>query len=296
MLPFVPRTVRLLERLFPAAASTLAAPRYLHEASLELADTAIEAVRKETLHLFDNAFELLAHGLSLHRTELRSGRDLEELASRSGSPIPVNFDLDYEARIKGLYAAIVEFVSRSHREMTTEQAEELFVLRTAGQELIEAIKATKHMHKNLVRFVQSDDPILQAEYAHIRAQLGEVLRAVLEVREAEGEAGAALTLDAVRLDLEDPRGAGETRVDRLIRDGKISSKDATSLLKDLAYARDIGERLLTVGEALIGPGELEDRQAARGLALDEDELADLNLDDEDEESDAGGAPDPKGAP
>ncbi len=64
MLPFINHLVRFLERTMPEKEVSRATPKYLSEASIELPDTAIEAVRQETIHLYDNAFGIIAHGIS----------------------------------------------------------------------------------------------------------------------------------------------------------------------------------------------------------------------------------------
>ncbi|MGD8956371.1 MAG: Na/Pi symporter, partial [Chromatiaceae bacterium] len=67
MVPFIQYLVNFLERTMPEKAVPAAVPKYLNDANIELPDTAIEAVRKETVRLYENAFAIIAHGLSLHR-------------------------------------------------------------------------------------------------------------------------------------------------------------------------------------------------------------------------------------
>ena len=62
-------------------------PRFLSEASLSLPQVALQAVTKETKHLFSNAFTLIAHGVSVRRASIVSTDDLQSLidASRENS-------------------------------------------------------------------------------------------------------------------------------------------------------------------------------------------------------------------
>ena len=113
MLPFINQLVTFLMKAMTPKTRTSADPIHLHESSIELPDTAIEAVRKETLHLYDNAFEIIAHGLSLHRHDILSDRDLEEIIQDSNKPMPIDITEEYEATVKGLYSEIVAFISRA---------------------------------------------------------------------------------------------------------------------------------------------------------------------------------------
>jgi len=72
MIPLVNPLVRLVTRLMPEKIIAEAKPKYLNESAFELPDTALESVRKETVHLYENAFAIIAHGLSLHRHDILS--------------------------------------------------------------------------------------------------------------------------------------------------------------------------------------------------------------------------------
>ena len=106
---------------------TKAEPKFLNDSVIELPDTAIEAVRKETLHLYDNAFAIIAHGLSLHRHDILSEKDLEEVVKSESKVMPIDIDEEYSKNVKGLYSAIVNFISRANVNMTPAQSDELFL-------------------------------------------------------------------------------------------------------------------------------------------------------------------------
>ncbi|MDQ7071314.1 MAG: Na/Pi symporter [Rhodobacterales bacterium] len=70
MLPFLSRLIHFLERTIDEPVLDHSQPRYLSEAIDEYPATIVIALRKEVKHLYDNAVELIAHGLNLHRHEL----------------------------------------------------------------------------------------------------------------------------------------------------------------------------------------------------------------------------------
>ena len=234
----------------------------------------METVRKEVLHLYDNAFEVLAHGLNLHRHDIRSEADLLELAQQPEQLIEFDIDDIYGRKVKVLYNAIVEFTSRSQGQLPQEHLERIYVLREAARDIVEAIKDVKHMRKNLVAYILSDNASIKGEYNKIRAQLGEILRELNVLRES-GEDADLVALDGLRLQMEENDSTLNGDLDRLIREGRITAPMATSLMNDSSYAYDVARNLITAGESLFGPRDLGMQQAARDMELDEDELNDL---------------------
>lgn len=275
MLPFISHLVDFLTKRMPEKAVSMAEPKYLNESAIELPDTAIEAVRKETLHLYDNAFAIIAHGLSLHRHDILSEKDLEDIVSGASTVMPINIDEQYNKNVKGLYSEIVSFISKAHMSMTPEQTDELFMLRAAGRDIVEAIKDTKHMHKNLSQYIVSDNENIRAEYNQIRTQLGSVLRQLGVANANQDDPMTVLSLDAVKLEMEENDSTANGVLEILIRENSITAEMATSLMNDSAYAYDVAKNLIQMGETLFATGDQELKEAERSLALDEDELAEV---------------------
>ncbi|HHH37971.1 MAG TPA: Na/Pi cotransporter family protein [Sedimenticola sp.] len=284
MMPLIRQLVNFLTRVMPEKAVTRATPLYLSESATELPDTAIEAVRKETLHLFDNAFDIIAHGLSLHRHDILSDRDLEEVVKEQSTVLPIDIDLEYELNVKGLYSAIVDFISRAQTRMTPEQADELFRLRAAGRDIVEAIKDTKHLHKNLVRYIVSDNENIRAEYNQIRVQLGMVLRRLAEARENQDDPTAILSLDTIKLEMEENDTTANGILEVLIRENRITAEMATSLMNDSAYAYDVAKNLVQMGEVLFASGDAALKEAERSIVLDPDEVDEVRAQEKEGES------------
>ena len=274
MVPLLNVLVTLLRKLLPDPKPDLVAPLYLNDAVAEFPDALVETVRKEVLHLYDNAFEVLAHGLNLHRHDIRSEADLLELAQQPEQLIEFDIDDIYGRKVKVLYNAIVEFTSRSQGQLPQEHMERIYVLRETARDIVEAIKDVKHMRKNLVAYILSDNASIKGEYNKIRAQLGEILRELNVLREG-GEDADLVALDGLRLQMEENDSTLNGVLDHLIREGRITAPMATSLMNDSSYAYDVARNLIAAGESLFGPQDLGMQQAARDMELDEDELNDL---------------------
>ncbi len=274
MVPLMGTLVKVLYRILPQPKADLVAPLYLNEAVTEFPDTLVETVRKEVLHLYDNAFEVLAHGLNLHRHDIRSDADLAELTQRPDKLMEFDIDEIYGRKVKVLYNAIVEFTSRTQADLPQEHMERIYILREAARDIVEAIKDVKHMRKNLITYIVSDNPNIKAEYNKIRAQLGEILRELTTLRDA-GEAADLVALDGLRLQMEENDVTLNGDLDRLIREGRITAPMATSLMNDSSYSYDVAKNLIAAGAGLFGPHDLGMRQAAEDIELNEEELDQL---------------------
>jgi len=271
MIPFINHLVNFLTRMMPEKAISVAMPKYLSEAAEAIPDTAIESVRKETIHLYDNAFAIIAHGLSLHRHDIVSDREISELIENSDKPIPINIDDEYNRNVKGLYSDIVSFISRSQMQMTSEQSDELFELRSVGRDIVEAIKDIKHLHKNLSTYIISDNQYIRDEYNQIRGHLVTVLRSL---EEAKG-GGDILSLDNLKLEMKLNDTTANGMLEILIHENRISAEMATSLMNDTSYAHNVIKNLLQMGEILFATGDLDMKAVERSLVLDENEMQEI---------------------
>ena len=271
MLPFINKLVTFLTRVMPEKEVSIATPKYLSKAAEAIPDTAIESVRKETLHLYDNAFAIIAHGLGLHRHDILSDREFSEIIEDSAKPMTINIDDEYNRNVKGLYSDIVAFISGAQVQMTAEQGDELFALRSVGRDIVEAIKDIKHLNKNLSAYIVSDNQYIREEYNRIRSNLVSVLRSL---EEAKG-GGDILSLDNLKLEMKLNDTTSNGMLEILIHENRISADMATSLMNDTSYAHDVIKNLLQMGEVLFATGDLDMKAVERSIALDEDEMQEI---------------------
>lgn len=275
MVPLVNQLVRLVSNVIPERKVSVTEPMYLNDAAFELPDTAIEAVRKEAVHLYDNAFAIIAHGLSLHRHDILSDKDLDTVIVENGNAIKIDIDEEYNKSIKDLYSSIIMYISKAQTVMTPEQNDELFVIRAACRDIVEAIKDTKHLHKNMSHYASSDNEYIRTEYNNIRMFLGSVLRRLAVVRDDNDNPTAILSLDTIKLEMEENDTTANGQLESFIREGRITAQMATSLMNDSAYVYDVTKNLLQMGAALFASGDLVMKEVERSIALDIDELDEI---------------------
>jgi phosphate:Na+ symporter len=248
MTPLIPRLVRALERWLPSPAPVFEQPKYLNEASIDFADSAIEAARNETVRLYDKAIELIVHGVGLRRRDVFSDEPLEQLERSEGGRFEAKIRERYEQSIKSIYGSILEFISRAQVGMERENAEELFAIRMADRDLVEAVKGVTHLQKNMMLLIQSENPEIRAAYEEIQQRIGRVLREIDVVRRSGEDQLAILSLNDTKVALRQEDILANGKLDDLVRRNRIGARDATSLINDNGYAYGICKNLIELGQ------------------------------------------------
>ena len=110
------------------------------------------------------------------------------------------------------------------------------------------------MRKNLVNYIGSDNAEIRGEYNKLRAQLGSILRELHALRDA-GEEADVLSLDAIKLEMEENDIILNGDLDQLIREGRITAEMATSLMNDSGYSQHIARNLIDMGSSLFASHE-----------------------------------------
>jgi phosphate:Na+ symporter len=275
MVPFIRTMVKWLEKHLTGEQVERDMPRYLSDASLDIPDVANRAVLKETLHLFDNAFSLVAHGANLRRSLVRGQEDLQQLLDVPADLIEIDLDQRYANMIKDIYSANIEFISRAQAQAPAEYAGSFSALRHANMDIVAAIKAVKHLRKNLQVYSRSDNKYIRREYNRFRVRVGNVLRDLAELRDSEDPVVTLLSLDQIKVEAVDAAAHASQTVDRLIRDGSISSQMATSLINDGVYTQDLVRHLLDVTESITRASLPTGEELGDDMSLQIEEIADI---------------------
>lgn len=276
MLPTISLLVRSLENILKPHIHTGAQAQFLHFSAAELPDTAIEAVRKELLHLYANASVAIAGGLRISQQELKSEAPIQDIVNLSHQGVSMDVDEAYNLTVKDLYASIVEFLSRVKMSDHQSLNDELFALRTAGRDIIEATKSVKHLQKNFDINIRASNTVIRNEYNAIRSGLANLLRELEQIRIQSDDESHILALDGIRLEMKSNDAKLNVRLEALIRNHKISPQQATSLMNDSSYAYEVTKKLVEMAFVLFSKGDISLRVTERELALTADELEEIN--------------------
>lgn len=155
---------RALETFLKPGKRTVVSAKYINDTMIQMPDAGLEAARKELLHLFGNTFDIMALVLHADPVRLRRGEDLPLLAQPPEKVRAIDVDDYYQRRVKPLHGTILDFLARLHTDGP--QSRQAFMLRTASQDLLEALKALKHLQKNMARVLFTPFEPLRHEIEH----------------------------------------------------------------------------------------------------------------------------------
>jgi len=251
VVPFLKQLVNFLETLFRGEEKARGRAKYLTYEVMEIPATALAALRKETIHLYDKSLEAIVHAMNLHRSEIFSDADIDEVIEQSTSPIKIDVDEVYQSEIKSLYGEILEYASMSQSYMDQKGNNEIYELKQAARKIIEMVKDVRELQKNLNFYSKSHNSVIIEQYNKLRAELVGVLRVVQELRENEYDEEEVLTrIEVEKINAKEREIAQNYEVDALIREHKIDSRSASSLINDISFAQSISKKLLTCAETL----------------------------------------------
>ena len=102
---------------------------------------------------------------------------------------PEHFDVEelYYSKVKNIYGQIISFATRGQQELklTKRQNNRLSELRLANRRMVEIIKDTRELEKNVTLFLESDNKYIKKEYNKFRKKVVKVLRVIYLFRKNE---------------------------------------------------------------------------------------------------------------
>lgn len=279
MIPFIPKLVLFLEKYLkdkPLVDENLhEQPLYLSDSVVEFSQSLIEAIYKETKHLYENAFEIIAHGLNLKRSAILSNMDPHEVIRIAFTKKPYDIDENYERKIKDIYSEIITFASRSQTTLSEEQTQELYKIKLINRDIVEAIKNTKHLQKNIIKFTSHTNVEIKKEYTNIKISLVELLRSIDTIAKTEEDDTALLLLSKLKVETQKNDILSNGRLDELIRKKEITNNMATSLMNDSVYVYNIRTKLTNVAEVLFAKRDAKLEEIHEEMQLTADEIDEL---------------------
>lgn len=271
--PFINQQVTLLEKILIEKRPSIFKPKYLDLSAMDFPETVVESVRLESIHLYENAIHIILHTFGLHRHDLQNNDSLQQLIEQNNQPIEYDIDASYEKRIKGIYSAIIAFISQAGFTWEMTQSAKLSWLREANKHLVEAIKDTKHLQKNWIRFRTSTNQAAINEYKKIAYQIVLHIQQIENFRhEIEGNELPLLSLDALKAAIKNDDMQMNRGIETLIRERTITPETGSSLINDSAYMHNIKKNLLKAAETLFLHGSIGNAGVEQQLSLNETEI------------------------
>ena len=279
MIPFVGKLVVFLENVIKVKElkkkESYDTVKYFNESALAFPETALVAIVKESKHLYENAFEIIAHGLNLKKSNIVSSMNIDDVIKEKHSNQIVDIDDYYNHKIKGIYGEIIDFSTRAQSTMPPVYIEELYKLKHANRDIVEAVKDTKHLQKNLVKYSTSSNSYIKNEYDFIKAGLAELLRNINIIATTDEEDVILLVLSKSKVHIKKYDLVANGKLDELIRNNLVSNEMATSLMNDSTYAHDISKNLIDMAETIFVDARSDMKELKKDMEISEDEIDSL---------------------
>lgn len=275
MLPLLNKLVVWLEKILPEKKPEVDQPIYLSESSAAFPGTALEAVHMETLRVYEAAMRIIIDGLGMKKADILSTVDLEQVVATQTQLHQFDINAMYERHIKGIYSAIVAFISDTTFSRREEQSASLQWLREASTRLVEAVKDTRELQNNLIYYTGSENRNMREAYNQVRVQIGLIIRDLEEMRATGCGVMDVLSLDGLKLLVEEDQKRINQTMTELIGRRIITPEMGSSLINDSVFARDISMNLIRAAQTLFVTGEQNMTQAAHDILLDESDLTQI---------------------
>ena len=254
---FVNPIARLVKRLVPATESVetdIDQPKFLTKDALQYPETLVGVLKDESRYLFENAvFEICAHGLNLHREDILSKHKVKKVVRKSDADLGADVSKLYYTKVKNIYGQIINYatIGQATLDLSVEQHKEVAMIKVATRKMVEIIRFTEDINRNLKQFRGVDNENLAKEYDRFRKRIVKIWRSIYELRDLPES--KAQTYDKLKHLGQQARVTSQRsgeNIDRLIRDDLVTVDMASSLVNDSDAVNKIIERLITIAEML----------------------------------------------
>jgi len=255
LFPFVPAISRFLEKIIPQKVSSASKPKYLSPIVLNSPDASLVSIRKEIINLYENCQKAILHALNFHTTNLTKDR-LQDQIAKDFTIIDTNLDEIYQTNLKNLYSEIIRYSSLAQENMFDFQHREIGELKRSAALIVEVLKDTRDIQKNVNFYLKSKNEHIKEEYNILRREIAEILIAINTLSILENDVDKLTQLEVIKNELAQNDLASSEEIDTLIREDKIKATMATSYMNDSATGYSIQKKLVEVANILFMHNEL----------------------------------------
>ena len=248
--PFTYKLKTFLQTLFKNEKTSILKPLYLDNIVITMPDAAIKAIKNETIHLYDNSVEVISHALYLHRHNYLGSEDISSVVKNSNTQINIDINDFYTNKIKYLYGEIIHFSILAQENMDEDYKNKIYVCKLASRDIVEAIKDTRDLHKNISIYLKSENKYIKEEYNNLRINIAKTINIINTLRTNNDDIDVLSSLEVLKEDIKHLEDLRNNKIDTLIRNNKINRAMATSLINDSNYAYNISKNLIQVATIL----------------------------------------------
>ena len=244
--PFTTKLVAYLETKFVVKEDeNILKPLYLDNLVLTVPDASLNCIKKETIHLYNNAVEIIVHSIFLHRHQLHDSPEIEAVILHSDIDELQDINKFYETKIKYIYGEIIRFATLAQEYMDEIDKDRAYDLKLASRNIVESVKDMRDLQKNMFFYLKSGNEFIKEEYNHLRLNIAQTIEAIEDVKESD-DMDTVAQLELLRDKIRELKDIKNNTIDALIRENKIDTKMATSLINDSLLAYDVSKKLIAV--------------------------------------------------
>lgn len=253
---FVKPIAKVVQKMIPEKAlqeRAVEEPKYISASTLKYPETALESLLMESRYLYKNPiFEIVAHAVNLHREDIKSDIKLRELVQKSTVDLEANVRELYYARVKTIYGEIIRFAATAQNTLNLSKKQHKVVadIRIANRKMIEIVRDSRELNRNVVAAMNSDNEHLKQEYDSFRKKVAKVLRVIYRFRKGDETDKQYIKLVRLKKDAKENIRHSNASIDKLIRKDLITAEMASSLFNDYSNVNDIIRKLIEVAELL----------------------------------------------
>lgn len=256
MFPILNYIIKFLRRLIPDKAPKsmeIEQPKFLNKSILKYPQSTISALLDETKFLFEETtFMIVAKGLNLDPKTLKSEEEIDEVLKAE----VINYDMDvekmYYSKVKIIYGKIIKYATLSESEFSlTPPLHSAFSrVKEASRNQVVIIKNIQGLHKNVKTYLNSDNKYIKEEYEKLRKYVAYTLREIHNLKKNPESASSLAEIEAIKNTASTSDLLLSGRFEYLIREHKISSSMASSLVNDSSNVNEIILRMIESAELL----------------------------------------------
>lgn len=276
-IPFINKLITLLNIIFKSKKSPsklddeIEGVKYLNESVLELPETAIIAITKETKHLYEVAFKIISNGILLKKKNILSSMSVEDVLNDEHALKDMSVKHEYAIKVKEISGEILHFATQAQNSMEADGIEKIYRLKLSNKYIVAAIKATRHIEKNIKFYTKSRNEHIKEQYNIIRKNLVKLLRLIDSIDIMQDSDDIAMLLSKAKLHVKKYDMITNGTADDLIRKGLITNQMAISLMNDSTYAYEISKNLIDMAEEMF----MNKSDQKEHLIMDDDDINEI---------------------
>jgi len=255
---FVKPIAKIVERIVPEKIipeMAIEEPKFLSDKMLKYPETAIATLVKESKYLYKNAiFEIVAHGLNIHREDIMSELKAKKVVKRSTTDMKADVRELYLTKVKSIYGEIIRFATRaqSSLKMKDMHNNRIMEIKLANRKMVEMIRDVRSLGLNVSKYLDSENKDIKKTYDGFRKKVVKVIRVINLFRTEKDQEFYRIKLTELKEEAEKNIEQGNKEINELIKDDKITTDMASSLVNDHVNVNSLIKNMIEVAELLYG--------------------------------------------